>query len=276
MAGRAATGAVSRLDARRPAETERRRNMAVIGQFACGTAHDLGNLLAAIAMALEELRGGQSTGELEKVVERALGAAEEGMAATRALLRTASNQTGRREIFDPNACILRTASLLREAAGLRVHLHLALEPSVWRIAADQHSTVLALLNLTMNARDAMPSGGNLRIVSANVTLRGEVGGLTGDFVALSAADTGTGMPSHVVAQACRPFFTTKASGHGTGLGLAQVREFVQRAGGAIAIKSQVGRGTTVTLYLPRAIGQDCRRRRKVPAAVQRSAARQAA
>jgi signal transduction histidine kinase len=254
MSGRAGPGVVLRLDTRWPAEKERRRNLALIGQFACGTAHDLGNLLAGIAMALEQLRGSQSTCALEEVVERALGAVEEGMAATQALLRTASNQTGRSEVFDPNVCILRAASLLREAAGLRVHLHLALEPTIWQIAADPHATVLALLNLTINARDAMPTGGDLRIVSANVTLCGQVGGLTGDFVALSAVDRGIGMPANVMARACRPFFTTKAPEHGTGLGLTQVREFAQRARGAIAIKSKVGQGTTVTLYLPRAVG----------------------
>jgi signal transduction histidine kinase len=233
--------------------------MALIGQFACGTAHDLGNLFAAIALALEQLRGSQRSGELEEVVERALGAAEGGMAATQALLRTATDRSGRCEVFDPNACIRRGASLLREAAGRRVRLHLALEPGVWEVMADPPEAVLALLNLTVNARDAMPAGGDLRIMSANVTLRGQVAGLTGDFVALSAVDTGRGMPGQVVAQACRPFFTTKPGGQGNGLGLSQVRDFAQRARGAVQIESEVGRGTVVTIYLPRAIPQRCDR-----------------
>jgi signal transduction histidine kinase len=235
-------------------EAERLRRMALIGQFASGTAHDLGNLFAVIMMSLGRLHGSQRTGELERQAECALEAAAAGMAVTRALLRVASNQIERSEVFDPNACIRRFASLLREAAGLRVRLHLALEPNVWQIVADPHATVLALLNLTMNARDAMPSGGDLHIASANVALRGEVGGLTGDFVALSAVDTGAGMTKHVMAQACRPFFTTKGPGRGTGLGLARVREFAQRSGGALAIESEAGRGTTIRLYLPRAIG----------------------
>ena len=236
-------------------EGEQRRRMALIGEFASGTAHDLGNLFAVIMMALERLHGSQRTGELERQAECALNAAETGMAVTRALLRVASNQIERSEVFDPNACIRRFASLLREAAGLRVRLHLALAPGVWQIVADPHATVLALLNFTMNARDAMPTGGDLYIASANVALRGEVGGLTGNFVALSAVDTGTGMPKHIIAQASRPFFTTKGPGRGTGLGLAKVREFAQRSGGVLVVESEQGRGTTVTLYLPRGVRQ---------------------
>lgn len=234
-------------------EDEQRRSMALIGQFASGTAHDLGNLFVVIEMALERLHENQRSSELEQQVQCALGAAAAGMAATRALLRVASNQIERSEVFDPNDCIGRFAPVLRHAAGLRVRLHLALEPGVWPIAADPHATVLALLNLTMNARDAMPTGGDLHIASANVALRGQIKGLTGDFVALRVSDTGSGMPAHVIAQACRPFFTTKGPEHGTGLGLARVREFAQRAGGAVAIASTLGRGTTITLYLPRAI-----------------------
>ncbi|HUC67412.1 MAG TPA: ATP-binding protein [Stellaceae bacterium] len=234
-------------------EEERRRDLALIGQFASGTAHDLGNLFTVIEMALERLREHQRNSALEQQVQCALGAAVAGMAATRALLQAASPHVERSEVFDPNDCLQRFAPLLRDAAGLRVRLHLSLEPSVWPILADPHATLLALLNLTMNARDAMPTGGDLHIASANIALRGQIDGLTGDFVALRVSDTGSGMPAHVVAQACRPFFTTKGPEHGTGLGLARVRDFAQRAGGAVAIASTVGRGTTMTLYLPRAI-----------------------
>jgi two-component system, NtrC family, sensor kinase len=233
-------------------EDEQRRTLALIGQFASGTAHDLGNLFVVIEMALERLHENQRSSELEQQVQCALGAAAAGMAATRALLRVASNQAERSEVFDPNDCIGRFAALLRHAAGLRVRLHLALAPGVWPIAADPHATVLALLNLTINARDAMPTGGDVHIASANVALRGQMNGLTGDFVALKVSDTGSGMPAHVIAEACRPFFTTKGPEHGTGLGLARVREFAQRAGGAVAIASTLGRGTAITLYLPRA------------------------
>jgi two-component system, NtrC family, sensor kinase len=234
-------------------EDEQRRTMALIGQFASGTAHDLANLFLVIEMVLERLRENQRNRALEQQVQCALGAAAAGMAATRALLQVASHQLERREVFDPNDCIGRFAPLLRDAAGLRVRLHLALAPNVWPIVADPHATVLALLNLTMNARDAMPTGGDLQIASANVALGGQMNGLTGDFVALRVSDTGSGMPAHVIAQACRPFFTTKGPAHGTGLGLARVREFAHRAGGAVAIASTVGRGTTITLYLPRAV-----------------------
>jgi signal transduction histidine kinase len=262
------SGSVVRLDVGRQRgrdrdfashEDERLRRMALIGEFASGAAHDLGNLFAVIMMTLGRLQGARRTGEFERQAECALEAAATGMAVTRALLRVASNQIEHSEVFDPNVCIRRFASLLREAAGLRVRLHLALDPGVWPIIADPHATVLALLNLTMNARDAMPSGGDLHIASANVGLRGEVGGLTGDFVALSAVDTGAGMTKRAMAQACRPFFTTKGPGRGTGLGLTSVTEFVQRSGGALAIESEEGRGTTITLYLPRAVAGHARR-----------------
>jgi signal transduction histidine kinase len=262
MSWKAKAPVVLRLDAKRGAgrsqefaehdEEEQRRRLALIGQFACGTAHDIGNLLAAITMALEQLRGSQRTGRLEEAVERALAAAQEGMAATRALLRTASNQAAASEIFDPNACIRGVAALLRQVAGPRIRLRLALAPNVWQVMADRHAAVLALLNLATNARDAMPIGGDILLTTANATLRRQVEGLTGDFVALTVADTGKGMPAAVVSHACRPFFTTKSSGQGTGLGLTQVCDFARRSRGAITIESKLERGSAVTLYLPRA------------------------
>lgn len=112
--------------------------------------------------------------------------------------------------------------------------------------------MLALLNLATNARDAMPKGGDLRVRTANVVLHDEIGGLTGEFVALTMADTGTGMPEAVRSRACEPFFTTKMPGKGSGLGLTQVREFARAARGTVSIKSRVGEGTAITLYLPRA------------------------
>jgi signal transduction histidine kinase len=224
-----------------------------IGQFAYCTAHDVGNLLAAITLCLAQLRGRQAARELEETVEQALQAAEQGIAATRSLLRTASGQSGPAEIFDPNGCIQSARSLLRVAAGLRVRLVLVLAPGVWKVAADPNAAVLALLNLTTNARDAMPTGGDLRLATANVRLRGQVEGLTGDFVAVSVADTGKGMSATVLSEACRPFFTTKPSGQGTGLGLTQVCDFARSSRGAISIESKLGRGSTVTLYLPRAM-----------------------
>jgi two-component system, NtrC family, sensor kinase len=224
-----------------------------IGQFAYCTAHDIGNLLAAITLSLARLRGRQATGEMEEAVEQALQAAEQGIAATRTLLRTVSGRSGSTEIFDPNDCIRSARSLLQVAGGLRVRLALALAPEAWKVAADPHAAVLALLNLTTNARDAMPSGGDLRLTTANVSLRGQVEGLTGDFVAISVTDTGKGMSAAVISRACRPFYTTKPEGQGTGLGLTQVGDFAHSSRGAISIESKLGRGSTVTLYLPRAM-----------------------
>lgn len=230
----------------------RRETLATIGQFACGTAHDVGNLLVGIVFALSRLRGRQQAGELEETVGHALQAAEQGLAATRRLLQLARHRPPRREIFDLNGCIQEIYGLLREAAGLDAHLSLALAPDIWTVDADANATVLALLNLATNARDAMPKGGDLRVGTANVVLHGEIGGLTGEFVALTMADTGTGMPEAVRSRACEPFFTTKMPGKGSGLGLTQVCEFARAARGRVSIRSRVGQGTTITLYLPRA------------------------
>jgi two-component system, NtrC family, sensor kinase len=124
---------------------------------------------------------------------------------------------------------------------------------VWPVRVDKSEFDLALLNLTVNARDAMPDGGRLSISAANVNLTADdtPEGLSGDFVALSVADTGSGIDEDILGRVFEPFFTTKGSDKGTGLGLSQVYGFARRSGGTAVIKSDVGRGTTVTIYLPR-------------------------
>ena len=229
------------------------QSMAAIGQYACGTAHDVGNLLAGIVVGLSQLRGRLDSGKLEAVLDGALQAAEQGLGATRSLLEFAHHRPGRSGIFDPNELIRQIELQLCQAIETAARLVLVLEPNIWTVEANANDAVLALLNLATNARDAMRQGGILRIETANVALRSEIGGLDGEFVAITVADNGEGMPAHVRARAFEPFFTTKTTGKGTGLGLTQVSEFVRRTRAAVSISSTVGRGTAVTLYLPRAM-----------------------
>jgi signal transduction histidine kinase len=231
----------------------RSQTMAAIDQYACGTAHDVGNLLVGIIMALSQLRGQQHSKKLEAMLDSALQAARQGLCATQSLREVARHRPERSGILDANACIRRIEPLLHEATGFAVQLVLVLEPRIWKVKVNVDAAVLALVSLGTNARDAMPQGGVLRIETANVVLRGEIGGLNGEFVAITVADNGLGIPEHVRAQAFEPFFAAKADGNGTGLGLSQVRELARRARGAVSISSAPGRGTAVTLYLPRAM-----------------------
>jgi signal transduction histidine kinase len=231
----------------------RSQTMAAIGQYACGTAHDVGSLMVGIVLGLSQLRGQQRSRNLEVVLDSALQAARQGLCATQSLLEVARHRPERNGILDPNACIRRIESLLSQTAGVAVRLVLVLEPGIWKVKVNVNAAALALVNLGTNARDAMPQGGILRVETANVALRSEVGGLNGEFVAIIVADNGKGMPEHVRARACEPFFTTKTVGNGTGLGLTQVSELARRARGAVSISSAAGRGTAVTLYLPRAM-----------------------
>ena len=147
------------------------------------------------------------------------------------------------------------AALLSGTLGRGIRIQLSLEPRLWPAFVDPTQVAHAILNLAINARDAMPGGGTLSIETANVvvgSVRRPDDPLPGEYVMVSISDTGTGMPEEVLAQAFDPFFTTKSPGQGSGLGLSQVYGLVKQSGGATHITSQLGHGTTVTLYLPRA------------------------
>ena len=152
-----------------------------------------------------------------------------------------------------------TTTLLRPS--LRSHIELIIETSdrLWPIDADAGALELALLNLAFNARDAMPSGGKLKISATNERLEGEPDGLRGEHVALRVVDTGTGMNSETMERVFEPFFTTKGFGEGTGLGLSQVFGFTKQLGGTVTVESEVGKGSTFTLYLPASRGPASRR-----------------
>ncbi len=139
---------------------------------------------------------------------------------------------------------------MHQALGSEINLETVLSPDLWQVETDPNQTGLAVLNIIVNARDAMPEGGCLEIKTANQVLNGEPDSLVGSFVALTFADTGSGIAPHLLSRVFEPFFTTKEPGKGTGLGLSMVYGFAKQSRGSVSIRSILGQGTTITLYLP--------------------------
>lgn len=222
-----------------------------LGKVAGGFAHDFGNILSAIRLNLDCLRGRLVSDEDEKTLEDSISEAELGAQAVRSLLTFARHESLERDTIDLPVLLRQSETLLRQAIGSISDLRLDVDPETWRVTANTNQLELALLNLAVNARDAMPDGGKIRVATRNIVLKGTPEGLAGEFVAVSLSDTGSGMPPDIVKRAIEPFFTTKAEGSGTGLGLSQVYGFAKDCGGTLVIESAVGRGTTVTLYLPK-------------------------
>ncbi|WP_051341379.1 hybrid sensor histidine kinase/response regulator [Azospirillum halopraeferens] len=255
------------------------RKLEAIGKLTGGIAHDFNNMLTAIVGSLDTIRR-RSEGrlpELEKPIAVALQGADRAASLTGRLLAFARRQPLNPRPQDPGALVRGMEGLMRRSAGERVRLTIACPEDLWPALCDPLATESALLNLVINARDAMPDGGTLTVRLANVSLDGadaDAGDLTpGDYVMLAVADTGTGMPAEVRARAFDPFFTTKPVGIGTGLGLSQVYGIVRQSGGGARIRSAPGEGTTVELYLPRHHGPvpisepDPAPARPVPAAI---------
>ena len=233
------------------------QKLKAVGQLTGGVAHDFNNLLTVIlgnlAMLEEDLRHDP---DLHKSARTAMNAARRGADLTRRLLAFSRQQTLQPRLLSPGQQMGEIAELLQRALGANVQLETAVEPEVWNIRVDPGQLTNAVLNLAINARDAMVGGGRLRIEARNVTLDDGYAArypdvVPGDYVRLTVEDTGCGMTPEVVEQAFEPFFTTKELGAGTGLGLSMVYGFVKQSGGYIRIRSQVGSGTTVELYLPR-------------------------
>jgi PAS domain S-box-containing protein len=231
------------------------QKMDAIGKLTGGIAHDFNNLLAAVlgGLGLIERRA-----ELNDEQQRLLGmtrrAAEQGSELVRRLLAFA-----RRQRLEPRPVELLSLQgavldLLTHTLGGLVNLEWRVEEAVWGVFADQAQLELALVNLIINARDAMPDGGTVTILARNCTVGGdEVAGLSaGDYVRLAVKDTGTGISPEHLEKVMEPFFTTKDVGKGSGLGLSMVYGFAKQSGGAFRIESEVGRGTTAELWLPRA------------------------
>jgi len=232
------------------------QKLEALGQFTSGIAHDFNNLLMAIMGNLEMARRRLTGSTALKNIEGAYEAAERGAMLTAQLLAFARKKPVETKIASVNTLVHSTSDLIRSTLGPTIDCPQDLAPDIWMAALDAAQIEVALLNLAINARDAMPRGGVLKITTRNIaapqTLVLTRGEMLGDCVMIEVQDTGTGMDEEVLARAMEPFFTTKAIGKGTGLGLSQIHGVVSQHGGALAIESAPGRGTTVRLFLPRA------------------------
>jgi signal transduction histidine kinase len=237
------------------AALQQAQKMEVIGQLTGGVAHDFNNLLTAVLGNLElALRRGTDQ-TVRRFLEGATQAAQRGAKITSQLLAFARAQRLQTESTDLNTLVSGMGDLLFRTIGGTVRIETILEKDLWPATADPSQIEMAILNLAVNARDAMPGGGKLTIATSNVGRDGQKipAEITpGDYVSISVRDTGTGMTEDVLRKACEPFFTTKPLGAGTGLGLSQVYGIAKQSGGGVHIESTPGQGTSVTIYLPRA------------------------
>ncbi len=234
------------------------QKMEAIGQLTGGIAHDFNNLLSVLASGLEVLAMGRGGGTDTKTFDSMRRAVDRGATLTQQLLAFARQQPLQPETRSVNRLITGFESVLRRAVNAAIDFQVRLEPHIRTTVIDSARFESALLNLVVNARDAMPEGGHLQIETANVELAGhEVRGLApGPYVRVTVADTGTGMSPETAARAFEPFYTTKEVGKGTGLGLSQVYGFIKQSGGEIVIGTSPGEGTTISIFLPAAPGQD--------------------
>jgi len=238
--------------ARAEAELHQAQKMEALGQLTGGVAHDFNNLLTVLQGCLEMLSGRQREPTLQARVEMALATVERGERLTSQLLAFARRQPLTVARLDLNDTLRQMMELMARTVGSQVTVETDLAPDLWPVDADATQLELAVINLAINSRDAMPEGGVLRVRTFKTTLPEGGPGEAGDFVGLEISDTGTGMPPEILARAFEPFFTSKGPGKGTGLGLSLVYGFARQSGGSASIRSEVGRGTAVTLLLPRA------------------------
>ena len=238
--------------------------METIGQLTGGVAHDFNNLLAVILGSLTLLKKGlPEDPRTSRLLEGALQGAERGATLTKRLLAFARRQELKLEAVEVQKLVPDMLDFLRQSVGPNVSIMVDILPDVEPVKIDANQLELALMDLAVNGRDAMPRGGTLTITCRNETAAGHMPPtLTqGDYVRISVADTGEGMSEETLAKAMEPFFTTKGIGKGTGLGLSMVQGLTAQSGGATRIESQLGKGTIVHLWLPRA------RREDLPSAV---------
>jgi signal transduction histidine kinase len=235
------------------------QKMEAVGQLTGGVAHDFNNLLQVIQANLEAVSVRLAEDDPQRRhIERALAGTERGAALTQQLLAFARRQSLRPMAFDVAERIAVSSEMLRGMLAVEIAVETQCANDLWMADADPHQLETALLNLAINARDAMPNGGRLMISTSNARLdAAATAGLpdvdAGDYVRIAVSDTGTGMTSEVREAAFEPFFTTKPIGKGSGLGLSQVYGFVKQSQGHITLDSMPGEGTTVALYLRRAV-----------------------
>jgi PAS domain S-box-containing protein len=243
------------------AQLRQAQKMEAVGQLTGGIAHDFNNMLAIIISSLGLLKRRLAKGDanVERFADSALEGANRAASLTHRLLAFSRQQPLKPEPIEPGRLVSGLAEMLMRTLGETIRIETVLGAGLWRSHADPHQLESAILNLAVNARDAMPEGGKLTIETANADLderyvAQHLGVAAGQYVMIAVTDTGIGMDEDTVAKAFDPFFTTKDVGKGTGLGLSQVYGFVRQSGGHVKIYSEPGHGTTIKLYLPRFTG----------------------
>jgi PAS domain S-box-containing protein len=237
------------------------QKMETIGQLTGGIAHDFNNLLTGILGSLDLVKRRMEANKFDDIarfMDAASNSAKSAAALTHRLLAFARRQSLESRPNDLNRLVTGMEDLLKRTLGERIELQCVLAEDLWTALTDANQVESAVLNLAINARDAMPNGGRLTIETVNVQLDNEYTSLhedvrPGDYVAISVSDTGVGMSPEVLARAVDPFFTTKPPGEGTGLGLSGIYGFAKQSRGHLRLYSEIGHGTTVKLYLPRAL-----------------------
>jgi PAS domain S-box-containing protein len=234
------------------------QKMESIGQLTGGIAHDFNNLLSVLSSGLEVLAIQRGENSDTRTIDSMRRAVDRGARMTQQLLSFARQQPLQAETRNLNRIITGFESVLRRAVNTSIEFEIELDRKAHSAIVDSARLESALLNLVVNARDAMPDGGRIVIATRNVTLdeHHQAGSLpAGDYVRITVSDTGTGMPREVVARAFEPFFTTKEVGKGTGLGLSQVYGFIKQSDGDVVIESREGEGTTIAIYLPAVVSE---------------------
>lgn len=237
--------------------------MEAVGQLTGGIAHDFNNMLTGIIGSLELLRRRLARGrteDLDSLIDLGVTSANRAAGLTHRLLAFSRRQSLDSKPVQMNTLVVSMGELLQRSINESIHLEMQLDEQLWVAEADPNQLESALLNLVLNARDAMPEGGKLLVKTSNQHLDTEFTEAhsnlqPGDYIVLSVTDTGYGMPQSTINRAFDPFFTTKPIGQGTGLGLSMIYGFSKQSGGHVSIHSEVGKGTTVSLFLPRFSGE---------------------
>ncbi|MBB3020524.1 two-component system NtrC family sensor kinase [Microvirga lupini] len=244
------------VERREIAETalKQAQRLEAVGHLTGGVAHDFNNLLMVVKGNVDRLRRYPMEERQKRSLDAIDTAAGRGASLVRQLLSFSRQQTHEPEVVNLSRYLRDLQDMLRSSLRGDIAIDMQLPPGLWNTKVDLNELELAILNIAVNARDAMPNGGRLLIEAWNLNLRDrDIVGLRGDFVALSLTDTGSGIPQDVLPHVFEPFYTTKAVGKGTGLGLSQVYGFARQSGGTATALAESGRGTTITLYLPRSL-----------------------
>jgi PAS domain S-box-containing protein len=240
------------------ARARQAQKMEAVGQLTGGVAHDFNNILAIVIGSLDVAgrRLARGDGDVTRFIDTAMEGARRGATLTQRLLAFSRQSPLSPVVIDVNGIVRGMEDLLRRTIGEQISLEFVLAGGLWLTRIDAGQLEQAILNLVVNARDAMPEGGKLTLETMNAFLDDDYAAahtdvVAGQYVEIAVSDTGSGMPADVIARAFDPFFTTKPSGKGTGLGLSQVYGFMKQSGGHVKIYSEAGQGTTVKIYLRR-------------------------